>query len=283
MIRGLQAVFHGQPLGLDLLAELRAMGVEAIRADCQKLDDGHTLVTPERTAEVVREVTAAGLFCLATVYDPSQVALLQPGDHVEFRGEPDIGHPGTYADTQPIPPDEYRRLLLEFHAAATARGLHVWAGVISNLNTRGLEWLANARPDLWPADVGVAIHWYPHGDGPHVPHPGFRSRDHEVDVFQRVIGARPWIVSEFGYHTARRRVTRRIWGFDIPVGYTRWTDGEVARHVSVEWAFWERRGAVGAALFQLNDGPLDTMEHRFGIRRVDGGWKPVADTFRRTT
>jgi hypothetical protein len=277
LIRGLQAVFHGDSIGTTTMAMLKARGVEGLRADCQKRNDGRTLITPEQTSLITREVRGAGLHCLTTVYTADQCALLQAGDHVEFRGEPDIGHPSHYADRDPIPPAEYRRLLFEFHAAVAGRGLQVWAPGISNLNQRGLEWLAAADPSTWPTDIAITMHWYPHGNGPTTPHPGFRSRDHEVEVFKRIIGQRPFIVSEFGYHTANRATRwERLFGIQ-----RRWTDAQVAQHVAFEWRFWEGHGAVGAVLFQINDGVEDTGEARFGIRRVNGTWKPVADAFRR--
>lgn len=275
LIRGLQAVFHGASIGSSLYAELKAMGVQGIRADCQKLGDGRTLISAVQAADVTREIRAAGLECLTTLYAPEQLAALQPGDHVEFRGEPDIGHPGNYADTQPIPPAEYRRLLFAFHAEAARLGVRVWAGVISNLNQRGLEWLAAADPSTWPTDINVSIHWYPHGDRPTNPHPGFRSRDHEVDVLKAIIGARPWLLSETGYHTGNRASRwERLFGIR-----RQWSDAQVAQHVSFEWAFWERRGAVGAVLYQLNDGTTGDPLDKYGIRYLDGRWKPVARTF----
>ncbi len=171
--------------------------------------------------------------------------------------------------------------MFQCHRDLAGRGLHVWAGVISNLNTRGVQWLREADPSTWPDGVGVSLHWYPHGSGPAVPHPGFRSRQAEVDALTAIVAGRPWAVTEFGYHTARRRVTRTVWGFEVPVGYATWTDDEVAAHAAYEWQFWEAQGAVAAFWFQLNDGPTDHFEHKFGIRRVDGSWKPVAHTFRR--
>lgn len=45
-----------------------------------------------------------------------------------------------------------------------------------------------------------------------------------------------------------------------------------------EWAINEAHGVAGMAYFQLNDGPdANAYEHRFGMRTIDGVWKPVAD------
>lgn len=57
--------------------------------------------------------------------------------------------------------------------------------------------------------------------------------------------------------------------------------------VDLEWDFWERVGAEGAVLYQINDGPTSTSARpvaldTYGIRRLDGAWKPSAHTFQRS-
>ena len=65
----------------------------------------------------------------------------------------------------------------------------------------------------------------------------------------------------------------RIIGF---VTKTR-TDRQVAASVMWDIQFYTERAVTVAAVFQLNDGPdPHKMEHRYGIRRVNGELKPVA-------
>ena len=49
-----------------------------------------------------------------------------------------------------------------------------------------------------------------------------------------------------------------------------------AANIAAEWQFWRVQGAQAAFLYQINDG---TGEHEgYGIRTVDGRWKPAAET-----
>jgi hypothetical protein len=190
--------------------------------------------------------------------------------NVELRNEPDLNGPA---------PDIYSKMVVTFAEVCERRGLYLWAGAVSNLNQRGLGYLATARPDRWPANVNISVHRYPHGDTPWTPHPGYSSRVHEVDTLRMIIGARRWGVSEFGYHTANRATRWERW-FGIK---RQWTDVQVAEYVRWEWDFWQDEGAAGAALYQLNDGPTAAAIDRYGIRDIHGAWKPSAATFKETT
>lgn len=267
MVKGLQAGF-GELLGPATLANLRGLGVQLVRLDCQAS-------SPMATGALVREVLEAGLVPFPIVREAAQLVHLPAGTNVELMNEPDLNGPK---------PADYEASVHHVSRHAEGAGLRLWAGCISNLNQRGLRYLRDAHVERWPASVAVSVHWYPHGDTNQNPHPGFISRDHEVAELLALIGDRPWGVSEFGFHTAARKVSwlDRFLG----VRGTAWTDAQVAEMVAEEWAFWEEAGAVGAVLYQVNDGQsagsakpaaLDT----FGIRRNDGLWKPVADTFKR--
>lgn len=121
-----------------------------------------------------------------------------------------------------------------------------------------------------PADVVVGFHRYPEsGRGAAVPHKGFSSRDSEYKALERVCGNRPVACTEFGYHTAEDRVGAFC--------HRRRSDAEVADSVRWDLDFFSQRDVLLAALFQLRDGARDVAEERYGIRRVDGTLKPVAD------
>lgn len=259
MIRGLVAGF-GDPLAHELPA-LKALGVQLIRTDCQKRDD-------ETTAARTIEILDAGLVPLVIIRDVSQLALLPPGTNVELRNEPDLEGPTA---------DIYETLVFEMAAECQKLELHLWAGVVSNLNERGLRYLSDAHVDRWPISVNVSIHRYAHGDSNRTPHPGFRSRSHEVGALHSIIGMRTWGVSEFGFTTGNRA---NSWLDRLLRRRRQWSDDQVAEMVEWEWVFWAEQGARGAALYQLNDGPTNATLDRYGIRRLDGSWKPVAATFK---
>ncbi len=104
----------------------------------------------------------------------------------------------------------------------------------------------------------MSVHRY--GDGSFDdPHSGFANRDREVHWLRAAIGDRPFSVTEFGY----------------PDGDM--SEEEAARRIRVEFEFWAGK-ADFACLYQLNDG-RGTHE-QFGIRRLDGSWKPSAYVLR---
>lgn len=261
MIRGLNVSNGSEPIGRGLLRELRSLNVGGIRVDCQHR--GRSAAT-----RIVQEIVDEGFPALAIVAGPSDLPDVESA-HLEVGNEPDLQR-----ETVPA----YAARVMQVWRAASAY-TPVWAGAVSNLNQRGLSYLRELVLFL-PQDVGVTVHRYPHdtwyASGPTVPHAGFPSRESEVAQLRALLRGRPWGVSEFGYHTAARP---RGWGpFRLPS--RRWTDAEVRHHVAWEWAFWARQGATFAALYQINDGPSDTAEHRYGIRTAAGGtWKPVAGTF----
>lgn len=260
MIRGLQTGF-GDPIGAPLLARLRGFHVGLLRLSSEHL-------SPERVRFLADEARSAGFVVITIVRTVEQVLALPPGDHVELMNEPDLNGPDpqAYADLVPV-----------FAEAARTAGVKLWAGAISNLNDRGIQFLDRTEPWSWPEDVGVSVHRYPHKDSHLTPHPGFTSREHEIQTLKAIIGEdRPWGVTEFGYHTG----WRYKWWF-WPV---RWTDAQVRDMVAWEWVFFERMGATGAVLYQLNDGPTATADGRYGCRRWPWDldqWKPVVETFRR--
>ena len=98
-------------------------------------------------------------------------------------------------------------------------------------------------------------------------HDRFATRETEVAQLRALIGNRPFGVSEFGYPT-----NRHGWGpFTSQI-----TPDQAAILIRAEIAFWARVGARWSVIFQLNDGPTEMRENRFGIRAFDGTWKPAA-------
>ena len=217
---------------------------------------------------------------LIIITDTSQLVAYRSalvGLDVEFHNEPD----GTI-DRQ-FTPTEYAELVPAFVRMAHDVGAFPWIGAVGNTAAPSQAWLRSmlaALPTGLP-EFGITFHWYSHGRDRQSPHPGFQTRAEETAGILSIIGDRRWAISEFGFHTAKQRVRAWLpWWF--PGNTYRWTDGEVARMVREEFAYWERHDAEFAILYQIADGPHDTKEERFGILRCDpdgalGEFKPVAD------
>jgi hypothetical protein len=235
-------------VGIDTLNALKSFGFTIARIDAQASDIRTTLA-------MIAEAQAAGLRPLVIVRDGDQLERLPDGIDAELKNEPDLNGPA---------PEMYARLVWEAIEIARRGRQTLWIGAIGNLNRRGLEYLKSLGQ--LPADVGVTVHRY--GDGTFQdPHEGFQSRDAEVAALRAIIGDRPFGVSEFGYPKHRYG-----WGpFRRQI-----TPEQAAVLLRQEIAFWALKGASWSVIYQLNDGPTDTREDRYGIRAFDGTWRPAA-------
>jgi hypothetical protein len=256
MLYGVQTSF-GQLIGSETYQQLAAFGYTMARIDAQAC-------TPEEAALLAQEAVEAGLTPLVILQHPDQMRDLPEGTHVEVLNEPDITD---------VSAGVYLVLMLAF-AGAVRDGIHLWGPCVSNRNRRGLNYLHQIA-HLFPARVGITLHSYQYGAYPYAPFPGAASRDDEVAQLTAIIGDRPFGISETGFHTCPMP-TYGDWRKNLPWLTTRHTDDHVADLLNWECAFWNRHGAAFCCIFQIDDGPTDTPEHRFGIRRVDGTWKPAA-------
>lgn len=168
-------------------------------------------------------------------------------------------------------PEDFAEAVRACHFAAREAGFEgpVLSGGISNLNTRGLKYLARmmASGRLPADDLVIGFHRYPEsGRGPLAPHQWFSSREDEWQTLLRISGARPTACTELGYHTQ-----------DIL------SDEGVARSVIWDLNFYEARGCLTAVVYQLNDGPSSSYLDHYGVRYLDGRWKPVAEAVKAWT
>ncbi len=267
MQRWLQAVFNARISDDDLYA-IRQLGCDGIRIDAQEL------MKPADVAVLADDALRFGLTPLVIVKDAWQIADLPPGSHVEVRNEPDI-------DTnEKLSPKDYAEIAHRCVTAAHRRSeevqslIPVWVGAVSNLNDRGLAYMRMLFSDRipnsllsLPPDVGVSVHRYAE-DTVWKPHDHFTSREHEVEVLRKIIGSRAYGVSEMGYSTG---------AVDNKPGLT---DEEARDNLRQEFNFWPAQGAKFCTVYQLNDGPENAPLDKYGIRRIDGTWKPSADIFR---
>jgi hypothetical protein len=219
-------------------------------------DDGAGRIEPHELAARATRLVAAANACALVSYA------------VEVGNEPDIAN-----DDYASRPQDFAEAVRQSHEALRAAGFDgpVITGGISNLNERGLDYLKRTLAvGTVPADVIVGFHRYPEkARGALAPHDGFTSRDDEWNALMAISGARALACTEFGYHTAPERIV----GF---ITKTR-TDRQVAASVMWDIRFYTERAVTVAAVFQLNDGPdPNKMEHRYGIRRMNGELKPVA-------
>lgn len=251
----------------DLFAEtadIRGLVNECVDAPCRPVflvgggkienEDTGERLEPFELAAMTTEVVQA-----AAYVDLDDYAL-------EIGNEPDLAVPG-YSEH----PEDFAEAVRACHFAARAAGFQgpVISGGISNLNTRGLKYLKRmiASGNLPEDDLVIGFHRYPESNrGPLAPHQWFTSREDEWDTLVDITRAYRLACTEFGYHTA-----------DIL------NDQQVAASVIWDLNFYAARAVLLATVYQLNDGPGSTWIDRYGVRRTDGSWKPVADAVKSWT
>jgi hypothetical protein len=251
---------HGETAPIEaLVAEFSnrpARAVFMLAGGKMQVADGSNRIEPHVLAARARRVVEA-----------AQAVGLQQYS-LEIGNEPDIAHDG-YSSR----PQDFADAIRQVHAVVRPLGFagDIISGGVSNLNERGLEYLRSmlSVPAV-PADVVVGFHRYPEaGRGAEAPHRGFESRDEEFEALAGLAGVRRVACTEFGYHTAEDRMGT--------FGRRRRSESDVADSVRWDLNFFAQRNVLLAAIYQLNDGTRDIAEERYGVRRLDGTLKPVAE------
>ncbi len=219
-------------------------GFRWVRIDAQQANG-------EILRAMIGDAEAAGLTTLTIVYDLDAIDEVPIGRWVEWGNELDFT----------LSPREYRESLDAAAPLALAQGIPLVAPCISNLDRDSLRWLAEVRGDGWPPGVrAISVHRYGDLGSFEWSHPGYDTRDAEVAAFVALCDGLPWLVTEFGYQTGDQ---------DNAISETL-----QAAYIAAEWQFWRGHGAQAAFLFQINDGT--GAGEGWGIRRIDGTWKPAA-------
>lgn len=252
---GINAGF-GDPIAHDVNSLIR-QGFSEIRQDLQYIKDADVL---QARLEELRFSAIRPLWIMR----PDQVSQARACERVELLNEPNL---------HKVTPQGYAQDWNLHGAPAQQRGVIVFAGSISNLTRDVLSWWQQSWKLMDIKPTHVSVHRYPRDAGFSQPHQGFGSRQEEVTALRDIIGNAVVSVTEFGYHTG----ARKKWGF----WSTRWSDIQCAAFAKREWQFWaQQTGVESAYIYQLNDGPTNTTLDRYGIRRLDGSWKPSADAHR---
>lgn len=259
-LRGIQA----WPDASDL-AQLKAAGCQLVRVDIQRKNGGN-----QDWPEMVID---AGMEPLAIIDHVEQIAEQAPRGCKRFEcgNEPDLIAEGW----QESPAVYWHR----FGAAifyALDFGVEICLGAVSNLNTRGLNFLRGLPwhdPNAIPDWVICSHHWYPNDPRPHESHITHlalkypfkcrNTRDQDITELRAIVGDRPLGLSESGW-------------FDAPDR----SQQTVADWYAVERAFWQKHSYAFAVAYQLNDeapGVPWNPAMGYGFRELTtGNWKPSA-------
>lgn len=265
MIFVLNAGF-GSLIGRDDLALIKGLGFGAIRQDFRSVTDGY----------LAREIAEAGLGLVA-VLDPATwsegfpqlvreihdvmgvYAVYEIGNELDGKQTPSAYAHSFYA--------------CEHWIRMIAPDAEVLTAGIRNTGQDPLEWLRRVlSTGLVSQQAGVGYHTY-RATPPGVPYEGFERREDEFEALRRIAGGRKHYCTEIGWSTAPRKASGCAGWFGKRWSYN---DDQVAEFLDYELRLNRDQGAECFTIFQLNDGPVNDNEGRFGIRKLTGELKPSA-------
>lgn len=184
---------------------------------------------------------------------------------IEIGNEPDIAPAWS--------PERFAGLVLRATEEIQALNPNVIpiTGGISSTSPEAIKYLRSVMTLLdgggvFPVEIGYHTYRW----SPSQPRAGWDARADEFAALHAIAGCRGIWNTESGWHTARER--RGLFGLCS----RRLSDNEVSDFIDAEIRENYIWGAESYTLYQLNDGPRDTWEDRFGIRRLDGTLKPSA-------
>lgn len=282
-------VGFGNPVDRDTLSAVHALGFAGVRIEINTITLVESVLAPFINLPLFPLALINGgngqLSPVETAALASVVARTANGFglnnlHIEVINEPDLGN--VSATDYRNHPERFAEAVLRTYDAVreVSDTIGVVSGGISNLNTRGLGYLQHAMASgvAWPSDLIGGFHRYPETGGwPEQAHDGFSSRQAEFERLYTFTGIRRVWCTESGKHTAPETVRSGWFGRKT----VQFTDDQVADFFRRERTIQRDSGVDVMTWFQLNDGSDPTNpEHRFGIRRLDGTWKPVASALR---
>jgi hypothetical protein len=133
----------------------------------------------------------------------------------------------------------------------------VVSGGIFAVQPETLKWLTDAGSTSWPVDIIIAIHRYGDPDSSDK----YTSRDAENQAILQATRGHQVVVTEFGYPT-----------------HTSADEAWAAEAVKRDISWFGKLAAPLITQYQLLDGPGTGNIDHFGIKTVDGRWKPGAET-----
>ena len=276
---GLAAGF-GDPLGNDLHVLIASLGLFEVRQDVRLPGDARVLVNDFVDSPLAPIfVVGGGANDDLARKDPQAILLTCRAVAEEVRDQDllrvaiEIGNELDACSIYAKDPDQAGRLWQDAEAAIrTVRGdIMVVTGGVTNLSSTALSWLDRAMTAAPGLSTEAIIGFHSYRENPNTPKEKFKTRAAEMVELNRIGRGRDAWCTEVGYHTASGRgcFGRKTKGL---------TDQQVEEFCLSELSWFKQLG-ISLVWYQLNDGPKDMALDRYGIRRTDGTFKPVAGCF----
>jgi len=238
---------YDYPTDPETLAAVKRLGYDGVRRD---------VPDPSYISSILAEGSAAKLETLLLVNaSPEVVANWVP--ELVFLPESQLVELGNEWDSR-YSPEEAKEVWLYANSFLKKQMI---TGGISSLGNKSLEWLKKAWDhSFWK----LGFHPYRTTEP---PDSGVMER---IGMLRKIAPAAQLWNTECGWHTCKSKKScfRSV----------QFSEEQVAQFLKEDIEYHQRAFCESYTVYQLNDGPGDciTYENHFGIRRVDGTWKPSA-------
>ncbi len=238
------------------LAELKGMGWRGARRDVR---------TPVEAAYVLNEHQLAGMDALLLVNaPPAEAVRLAVAICGIYPSPPPFAIEVGNEWDQSVDPDEACYAWEQVAKMAPPAVTIVTAGITS-LSSDSLSWLRKASL-FWSPDLVCGFHGY---TGSTLNEGNRRS---ELQQLRSIIGVREAWNTETGWHMASKTKPFPLCWSKAP-GLS---EEQVLANLTADVRIHAEYGVETYTVYQLNDGPRDAPEDRYGIRATDGRWKQQA-------
>ncbi len=246
------------------LAELKGLGWRGARRDVH---------TPAEAAYVLNEHQVAGMEALLLVNaPPAEAVRLAVAICGIYPSPPTFAIEVGNEWDQSVDPDEACYAWEQVAIAAPPAVTIVTAGITS-LSSDSLAWLRKAlTTPPWRPSIVCGFHGYTSA----ILNEG--NRRSELQQLRSIIGDRVAWNTETGWHMAGRKKSFPLcWQKEPGL-----TEEQVLANLKADVRLHAEAGVDTYTVYQLNDGPKDVAEDRYGIRAIDGRWKRQASLPRET-
>jgi len=241
---------YDYPVDHETLEALRTFGWEGLRRDVTWLADIQGILAEgnQHQLETILLFNRPPSECVGWAEAASRI--LGPEQKVEIGNEWDLKYS----------PEQAKDCWLRCQAFLGPRMI---TGGISSLSDKALAWASKA---LHSSFENVGFHPY------RTTKPPDRGVIDRINILKAMVpNARLWN-TDCGWHTCKSRT-----GCFSSVQFS---EVQVAEFLQTDIRYHEEADVESYTVYQLNDGPnpCPDYESHFGIRRVDGSWKPSART-----
>ncbi len=257
----------GHPLGIESFLLIQQLGFDGIRADVPEggeeqiirefADPRHSLrpiflVNGGKMREGAQAAGSRATYVALLMYESGIQGEIEIGNEPNIAQDRYRHHPEYFGISFNI-----ARGILDKDSRLTEQRLIV--GGIMTTDKKGLDYLEKVVRGL-PPKCHIGYHTYRSTTAPNVPMKGFSQREDEFARLRGIAGGRELWNTEIGWHTAESKTG--LFGCN-KIQYSNET---VYDYLRQEADYNRNAGAKAFTVFQLNDGPTDHYENRFGIR-----------------